>query len=70
MNNEQRKAAMALLHTALSDTGFDKATSIMQLETVLKEVENRSADDHYRDPGNYFFSIFGNPNLIRFGDGD
>src|SRR5260221_1753157 len=61
MNAEQRKAAMALLHTALSDTGFDKATSIMQLETVLKEVENRPADDHYRDPGNYFFSIFGNP---------
>jgi hypothetical protein len=61
MNNEQRKAAMVLLHTALSDTGFDKATSIMQLETVLKEVENRPADDHYRDPGNYFFSVFGKP---------
>jgi hypothetical protein len=61
MNNEQRKAAMILLHTALSDTGFDKATSIMQLETVLKEVENRPADDHYRDPGNYFFSVFGKP---------
>ena len=61
MNNEQRKAAMALLHTALSDTGFNKATSIMQLETVLREVENRPADDTYRDPGNYFFSIFGNP---------
>ena len=61
MNNEQRKAAMVLLHTALSDTGFDKATSIMQLETVLKEVENRPSDDHYRDPGNYFFSVFGKP---------
>jgi hypothetical protein len=61
MNTEQRKAAMALLHTALSDTGFDKATSIMQLDAVLKEIENRPADDHYRDPGNYFFSVFGKP---------
>lgn len=61
MNDKQRKAAFALLHTALSDTGFDKTTSIMQLETVLREVENRPANDTYRDPGNYFFSIFGNP---------
>jgi hypothetical protein len=58
---EQQKAAMNLLHTVLSDTGFEKTTSIMQLEKVLKEVENRQAGDDYRDPGNYHFSIFGNP---------
>jgi hypothetical protein len=33
----------------------------MQLENVLKEVESRSANDTYRDAGNYSFSIFGNP---------
>ena len=57
----QRKAGFDLLHTVLSDTGFNKVTSIMSLENVLKEVENRPADDHHRDPENYYFSIFGNP---------
>lgn len=61
MNDKQREAAFALLHTALSDTGFNKTTAIMQLENVLKEMENRPASDNYRDPGNYHFSIFGNP---------
>jgi hypothetical protein len=61
MNDQQTKAAFALLRTALSDTGFNKANSIMQLENVLREVESRSSNDTYRDPGNYSFSIFGNP---------
>ena len=61
MSDQQIKAAFALLRTALSDTGFSKTHSIIQLENVLREVENRSSDDTYRDPGNYSFSIFGNP---------
>jgi len=61
MTGQQIKDALALLHTALSDTGFNKASSIMQLENVLREVESRSANDTYRDAGNYSFSIFGNP---------
>jgi len=61
LNSEQRKAAMTLLHTALSDTGFQKTTSIINLEVVLKEVEGRKADDDYRDPGKYYFSVFGDP---------
>ena len=61
MNDQQIKAAFALLRTALSDTGFNKTNSIIHLENVLREVENRPANDTYRDPGNYSFSIFGNP---------
>lgn len=61
LTEAQRKAGFDLLHTVLSDTGFNKATSIMSLENILKEVENRPADDHYRDPENYYFSFFGNP---------
>ena len=61
MSDQQIKVAFALLRTALSDTGFNKVNSIIQLENVLREVENRSATDTYRDPGNYSFSIFGNP---------
>ncbi|HEX8277780.1 MAG TPA: DUF3500 domain-containing protein, partial [Segetibacter sp.] len=34
---------------------------IMELENVLKQIENRKADDHYRDPGKYNVTIFGLP---------
>ncbi|MGC4036126.1 MAG: DUF3500 domain-containing protein [Chitinophagaceae bacterium] len=61
LNESQRKAAFALLHTTVSDQAFTKATSIMQLDNVLHELENRKPEDHYRDPGKYFFTIFGNP---------
>jgi len=61
MTDQQVKAAFALLRTALSDTGFNKTNSIIQLENVLRDVENRRANDTHRDPGNYSFSIFGNP---------
>jgi Protein of unknown function (DUF3500) len=61
LNTTQRVAAMQLLHTALSDTGYNKVTAIMQLESVLKKLENRADDDDYRDPGKYFFTIFGTP---------
>ncbi len=61
LNDNNRKAALNLLRTALSDTGYTKTIAIIELETVLKEVEGRSSNDDYRDPGKYYFSIFGNP---------
>ena len=61
MTDKQITYAFALLRTALSDTGFNKTNSIIQLENVLREVENRPANDTHRDPGNYSFSFFGNP---------
>jgi hypothetical protein len=61
LNETQYKAAMDLLRSALSDTGYQKTTAVIKLENVLREVEGRPAGDTYRDPGNYHFSIFGNP---------
>ena len=61
LNAAQRKAAMRLLSTALSDTGYTKTKSIIDLEAVLREAEGRPVDDNYRDAGNYYFTIFGNP---------
>lgn len=61
MNPAQKAAAIALMKTALSDEGYKKATSIMQLEKVLKQIENRPATDNYRDTGKYYFAIFGEP---------
>ena len=61
LSEAQKKAAMALLRTALSDTGFDKTTSIIKLEAILRKVEGLPEDDDYRDPGKYYFSVFGDP---------
>ncbi len=57
----QKEAALDMLHTVLSDTGYNKAISIVQLENVLREVEGRSAGDDYRHSGKYYISIFGDP---------
>jgi hypothetical protein len=61
MTVPQRQAAMALLQTGLSAEGYGKVTSILDLENVLRVVENRSNTDTYRDPDNYYFSVFGEP---------
>jgi hypothetical protein len=59
LNSSQHKEAMDLLHTVLSDSGFKKTTAIIQLEDVLREIESASID--YRNPGKYYFTIFGTP---------
>ena len=59
MQPEQRKVAMELLKTGLSAGGYDKALQIMDLENVLRVVENRAATDTYRDQENYYFTVFG-----------
>jgi len=55
----QRHAALALLESALSRSGYAKATGIMALEAILGELEGRGAEDRVRDPGGYFFTLFG-----------
>ena len=61
LNTAQRSAAIALIKTGLSEKGFQHAHDIMQLDQVLKVMEKRKEDDHYRDTGNYHISIFGIP---------
>lgn len=61
MNAAQRNAAIALVKTGLSEKGFQHAHDIMQLDQVLKIMEKRKEDDHFRDTGNYHISIFGIP---------
>ncbi len=59
MTAAQRSFAQALLKTGLSERGYGQATTIMvDLETILKELENGSA---MRDPEQYAFTIFGTP---------
>jgi hypothetical protein len=60
-NENQKAAAMKLMQASLGPKGHEKAQAIIDLENVLKVVENREPDDLYRDPLNYHFSIFGQP---------
>jgi len=60
MNPEQRKFAHALLASGLSTHGYEKATNIMSLETILYDLEG-AARKFPRDPELYYFSIFGKP---------
>lgn len=61
MDERQRQSALAMLKTCLSEQGYQKASDIMALENILREVEKRPADDKYRDPLNYYITIFGDP---------
>ena len=68
MTEPQRKLARDLLRTGLSQQGYLTATSIMELETVLRAIEDGGGGDArpgaqrmVRDPARYFFSVFGTP---------
>ncbi|MEW6302029.1 MAG: DUF3500 domain-containing protein [Verrucomicrobiota bacterium] len=58
MTSGQRPLAHALLASGMSAQGQAKALSIMSLEQILHDVENRSPK---RDPELYYFTIFGKP---------
>ena len=61
MTLPQRERAHALLKAGLSQHGYTTATSIMDLENVLRAIESPNGEQTMRDPELYFFSIFGTP---------
>ena len=61
LNAAEKAAALNLMKSCLSETAVKKVQDIMDLETVLKALEHRKPDDHYRDPGHYYFTVFGVP---------
>jgi hypothetical protein len=62
MNEEQRTLARQLLQSGLSQRGYLTATAIMDLESVLGDLERRQGTSRIvRDPELYFFSVFGEP---------
>lgn len=63
MAPEQQHLAKALLESGLSHGGFLQASTIMTLETVLRDIEKGSGP--LRDPSRYYVSIFGQPALDR-----
>ena len=62
MDLKQRRAAYRLMQTGLSHQGYLKATTIMSLESILRELEkDRPGNEDRRDPEKYWFSVFGVP---------
>ncbi len=59
MTSAQQHLAHGLLSTGLSHRGYLKATTIMSLEAVLKELEQGKGP--VRDPELYYLSVFGEP---------
>jgi hypothetical protein len=59
MTEAQRAAAYDVLKTGLSARGYQTYTAIIQLESVLREIEQGRAQA--RDPELYRFSVFGTP---------
>jgi len=59
MKPEQRSLAFGLLESGLATEGNLKATTIMSLEAILRDLEKGSGP--VRDPELYYFSIFGTP---------
>lgn len=59
MTPAQRSLAFGLVSSGLSSSGFQKVTTIMSLEQILKDAEQGKGP--VRDPELYFVSIFGKP---------
>jgi flagellar hook-basal body complex protein FliE len=60
LNADQKTAMMDLLKAGLSATGYEQATGIMSLESLLAELEGKGGG-MTRDPSWYFVSLFGTP---------
>jgi hypothetical protein len=61
MTAPQREAALALLRSGTSRSGYNQAVTIMSLENILSELEKGGRI--VRTPGWYFVSVFGTPSL-------
>jgi hypothetical protein len=61
MSTAQQQLCHALLRTALSKTGYEKATRILALENNLREGERGQQGTPVRDPALYYLAVFGEP---------
>jgi hypothetical protein len=59
LSESQKAAALNLLKAGTSPTGYAQATTIISLESILRELEKNGA--MVRSPGWYFVTVFGTP---------
>ncbi len=60
MTAKQKEAALSLLKSGTSASGYLKATTIMSLESILRDLEKDNGA-MVRNPGWYFVTVFGTP---------
>lgn len=66
LSKTQIEKAFSLLRASYSLRGYTKVREIItRLEPMLVILENRKPDDHYRDSGKYYVSLFGEPGLEK-----
>jgi hypothetical protein len=61
MTPAQRALVFGLINSGVGAAGYLKATTIMSLEEILRELEQGRQGTPVRDPERYFVSIFGKP---------
>lgn len=62
LNDSQQDLAFELMASGLSAKGYEKARAIINLETILGEIEAKDGEGRLkRDPEYYFFTVFGDP---------
>ena len=62
MKVDQKQKAFSLLAASLSEKGYQKVRSIINLENILGEIEQAEGTNKLtRDPERYYFTIFGDP---------
>lgn len=67
LNEKQQRAALGLVASSLSATGSQKAKAIIEHEAILGEIERSMGGTEFmRDPGLYYFSVFGDPTNAEF----
>jgi len=64
MTSPQRLLAHALLSTGLRQRGYMKAATIMSLEQILYDLEDKAP---HRNADLYFFTLFGHPGKAAWG---
>ena len=62
LNAKQQESAFALMESGLSAKGYEKARAIINLESILGEIEKTAGETRLeRNPEFYFFTVFGDP---------
>jgi Protein of unknown function (DUF3500) len=59
LSDDQKQAALELLKSGTSKTGYEQAVTIMSLENILHDLEKNGA--MVRNSGWYFVTVFGEP---------
>lgn len=62
LNEKQQAAAFSLMQSGLSPDGYQKARAIINLESILGEIEKTDGEARLeRNPEYYYFTVFGDP---------